>query len=80
MKDCSFIFVNLFIFTTNVVRSFEQLYCDYNVRTVPYNKKSTSRALESYFSNWEKESLAQIFFNTKKPAKGHCETLYQINY
>jgi len=48
------------------------------VGTVPYNKRSTSRAFESYFCNWEKENLAQIFSNTKKPAKGHCETLYQI--
>lgn len=48
------------------------------VGTVPYNKKSTSRAFEAYFCNWEKENLAQIFSNTKKPCKGHCGTLYQI--
>ena len=48
------------------------------VGTVPYNVKSTSRAFESYFSGWEKENLAQIFSNTKKPTKGHCGTLYQI--
>lgn len=48
------------------------------VGTVPYNKKSTSRAFEAYFHNWEKENLAQIFSNTKKPCKGHCGTLYQI--
>lgn len=46
--------------------------------TVPYNKRSTSRAFESYFSNWEKENLAQVFSNTKKPARGHCASLYQI--
>ncbi len=48
------------------------------VGTVPYNKKSTSRAFESYFSGWEKENLAQIFSNTKKPVKGHCQQLFQI--
>lgn len=48
------------------------------VGTVPYNKRSTSRAFESYFHNWEKENCAQIFSNTKKPCKGHCKTLYQI--
>lgn len=48
------------------------------VGTVPYNKKSTSRAFESYFCNWEKENLAQVFSNTKVPAKGHCGTLFQI--
>lgn len=48
------------------------------VGTVPYNKKSTSRAFASYFSNWERDNLAQIFSNTKKPAKGHCGTLFQI--
>ena len=48
------------------------------VGTVPYNKKSTSRAFEAYFCHWEKENLAQIFSNTKAPCKGHCGTLYQI--
>ncbi len=48
------------------------------VGTVPYNKKSTSRAFDAYFHYWEKENIAQIFSNTKRPCKGHCETLYQI--
>lgn len=48
------------------------------VGTVPYNKRSTSRAFESYFSGYDRNCLAQIFSNTKKPAKGHCQTLYQI--
>ena len=48
------------------------------VGTIPYNKKTSSRAFASYFSGWEKENLAQIFSNTKRPVKGHCETLYQI--
>lgn len=48
------------------------------VGTVPYNVKSTSRAFDAYFHNWEKENIAQMFSNTKKPCKGHCETLFQI--
>ncbi len=48
------------------------------VGTVPYNKKTTARAFHTYFSNWEKDRLAQIFSNTKRPVKGHCATLYQI--
>ncbi len=48
------------------------------VGTIPYNKMSSSRAFEAYFSGWEKENLAQIFSNTKKPCKGHCEKLFQI--
>ena len=48
------------------------------VGTVPYNTKSTSRAFDAYFHYWEKENIAQIFSNTKKPCKGHCETLCQI--
>lgn len=48
------------------------------VGTVPYNTKSTSRAFDAYFHYWEKENIAQIFSNTKKPCKGHCATLYQI--
>ncbi|MER2080981.1 MAG: hypothetical protein ABS876_05595 [Ruminococcus sp.] len=48
------------------------------VGTVPYNTKSTSRAFDAYFHYWERENIAQIFSNTKKPCKGHCGTLYQI--
>ena len=48
------------------------------VGTVPYNEKSTSRAFASYFCGMPRENLAQIFSNTKKPVKGHCNTLYQI--
>ena len=48
------------------------------VGTVPYNKRSTSRAFDSYFHGYEKNCLAQIFSNTKKPARGHCGTLFQI--
>ena len=48
------------------------------VGTVPYNKKSTSRAFEAYFCHWERENLAQIFSNTKTPCKGHCGRLFQI--
>lgn len=48
------------------------------VGTVPYSKKSTSRAFESYFSGWDKNRLAQIFSNPETPLKGHCKYLYQI--
>ena len=48
------------------------------VGTVPYNRKSTSRAFQAYFQGWERSCLAQIFSNTKTPCKGHCESLYQI--
>ena len=48
------------------------------VGTVPYNKATTARAFEAYFHGWDKTCLAQIFSNTKKPVKGHCQTLYQI--
>ena len=40
------------------------------VGTVPYNTKSTSRAFDAYFHYWEKENIAQIFSNTKKPCRG----------
>lgn len=48
------------------------------VGTVPYNPKSTSRAFASYFGNWEKNKIRQIFSNTEEPVKGHCSELYQI--
>ena len=41
------------------------------VGTVPYNKKSSSRAFDAYFHFWEKENLAQVFSHTKKPCHGH---------
>lgn len=46
--------------------------------TVPYNRQTTARAFESYFSRWEKENLAQIFSDPREPVKGHCGSLYQI--
>lgn len=48
------------------------------IGTVPYDKQMTSRAFDSYFHNWEKENLAQIFSNQQEPLKGHCGTLFQI--
>lgn len=48
------------------------------VGTVPYNKRSASRAFAAYFTGYPKDHLAQIFSNPKKPAKGHCRELYQI--
>lgn len=48
------------------------------VGTVPYNKATTARAFEAYFHGWKRECLAQIFSNSKKPVKGHCEFLLQI--
>lgn len=48
------------------------------VGTVPYNKKSTSRAFDAYFHFWNRKNLAQIFSNAKAPCKGHCGTLFQI--
>lgn len=48
------------------------------VGTVPYNTATTARAFEAYFHGWDRECLAQVFSNTKKPVKGHCGRLYQI--
>ena len=48
------------------------------VGTVPYNKATTARAFEAYFHGWDRKYLAQVFSNSKKPVKGHCEKLLQI--
>ncbi len=48
------------------------------VGTVPYNVRSSSRAFEAYFHGWDRDCMAQIFSNPKKPCKGHCGTLFQI--
>lgn len=48
------------------------------VGTVPYNRRSASRAFAAYFTGYPKDCLAQIFSNPKTPAKGHCQQLFQI--
>lgn len=48
------------------------------VGTSPYDKQGPARAFESYFKNWEKENLMQIFSSPKEPSAGHCSQLYQI--
>lgn len=48
------------------------------VGTIPYNRQTSSRAFDSYFHNWEKENVAQIFSNPREPVHGHCNTFYQI--
>ncbi len=48
------------------------------IGTVPYNRQTSSRAFESYFSNWEKDNLIQIYSNPREPVHGHCCEFYQI--
>lgn len=48
------------------------------VGTVPYNKRTTSRAFDAYFHFWKKDRIAQIFSDSNEPLKGHCSKLYQI--
>ena len=48
------------------------------VSTIPYDPNTSSRAFDSYFHNWEKENLRQIFSNPNRPMKGHCGSLFQI--
>ena len=48
------------------------------VGTVPYNKATTARAFDAYFHGWDRDCLAQVFSNSKKPVKGHCGKLLQI--
>lgn len=48
------------------------------VSTTPYSTNSQSRATDTYFHDWPRENLRQIFSNSQKPMKGHCSSLYQI--
>ena len=48
------------------------------VGTVPYNTKSTSRAFDAYFHYWEKNNIAQIFSNTKKPCKDIVKHFFKL--
>lgn len=48
------------------------------VGTSPYNTQGPARAFETYFSNWEKENLIQIFTSPIYPVPGHCKELFQI--
>lgn len=48
------------------------------VGTQPYNKTVQSRAFDSYFHQFKKTNLAQIFSDARVPCKGHCDELFQI--
>lgn len=48
------------------------------VGTSPYNTQGPARAFETYFTNWEKENLIQIFTSPIYPIPGHCKELFQI--
>lgn len=48
------------------------------VGTSPYDKQGPARAFESYFRNWERENLIQIFTSPIQPKAGHCSKLYQV--
>ena len=48
------------------------------VASVTYRKDNQSRAADTYFHNWPKNHLRQIFSSTEKPLKGHCSSFYQI--
>lgn len=48
------------------------------IDTQPYNKMVQSRALESYFHQFDYDNLAQVFSDARTPCKGHCNKLFQI--
>lgn len=48
------------------------------IDTQPYNKMVQSRALDSYFHQFDFKNLAQIFSDARTPCKGHCHKLFQI--
>lgn len=49
------------------------------VGTIPYNLSSQSRAMGSYFGNWEnRENAIQIYSDPSIPSHGHCKSFYQL--
>ena len=48
------------------------------IGTVPYRQSGTSRALDSFFHDWDNQDLHQIFSDRNMPFKGHCSSLFQI--
>ena len=44
----------------------------------PYNKTNQSRSYDSFFHQFDKENLAQVFSDARTPCKGHCAQLFQI--
>ncbi len=48
------------------------------VGTSPYDRQGPARAFESYFSDWERDNLIQIFTSPIMPKAGHCSKLYQV--
>ena len=48
------------------------------VAAQPYNKTNQSRSYDSFFHQFDKNNLVQIFSDSRVPCKGHCSLLYQI--
>ena len=48
------------------------------VMTAPFNEGGSSRTLDSYFHNWDKECVAQVYSKNCEPTRGHCISFYQI--
>lgn len=48
------------------------------ISTQPYSLATQARTYDSYFHNFKKDNLMQIFSDAKTPNKGHCSLLYQI--
>ena len=48
------------------------------VGTQPYRKTNQSRALDTYFREFKKENLMQIYSDSLPPEVGHCSSFYQI--
>lgn len=48
------------------------------VSALPYDVSSSTRAFRTYFNNFKKEDLAQIYTNTSFPSFSFCNNFYQI--
>lgn len=46
--------------------------------TAPFNEGGSSRTLDSYFHNWNRECVAQVYSKNCIPTHGHCANYYQI--
>lgn len=44
----------------------------------PFSESSTARTLKTFFYGWDKNCIAQIYFNSIEPCDGFCTNYYQV--
>lgn len=48
------------------------------ISPVPFSENSSARTLNTFFKDWDRKSIAQIYFHLQKPNSNLCNNYYQI--